>query len=385
MEQKRGKRTGIMTIILLAVAAVLVLTAIFMIKSRRQDARYYRLSDRESYGLCLYGDGTFGFYDLASSTLTEEEKRNRYYWSDGMLVLDFADSDRKLYFEPVEEDLVYRESVSVPLENDPLTDGAVFSKVAEQPGMEEASAEQSGMEEPGAEQSGMEPLATAESEEEEFLYNDLGQLGEEGYHYSSEYPEGEEVLIYETTADITHDGIADRILVAGYSIEENPGVEDVLSISSEGCYLKLYRGLQDGSFEATPRFISRNFHAAHTGNGTICLTHSGGEDYLLFSSTYEMQGIANYGFWVIYVDDEKGIVVVDSNEVEFIFASMEIDDSAVRREDVIPGFREKISPYLENAALLLSLDVESEAYYSTEQEECPASAFFDTVWSRTDD
>lgn len=104
MEQKRGKRTGIMTIILLAVAAVLVLTAIFMIKSRRQDVRYYRLSDRESYGLCLYGDGTFGFYDLASSTLTEEEKRNRYYWSDGMLVLDFADSDRKLYFEPVEEE-----------------------------------------------------------------------------------------------------------------------------------------------------------------------------------------------------------------------------------------------------------------------------------------
>lgn len=233
------------------------------------------------------------------------------------------------------------------------------------------------------EQPGTEQLTTAESEEEEFLHNDLGQLGEEGYHYSAEYPSGKEVVIYETTADITHDGIADRILVAGYSIEENAGVEDVMSIASEGCYVKMYRGLQDGSFEDIPRFISRNFHSAHAGNGTICLSHTGGEDYLLLSSTYEMQGMADYGFWVIYVDDEKGIVVVDSDEVEFAFAGQEIDNSAVGRESVVPGFREKLSPYLENAVILLSLDVESGAYYSTEQEECPATEFYDTVWSRT--
>lgn len=130
-EQKKGKRTGI--IILLAAAAVLVLIATFVMKARRQeqDTRYFWFSDRESYGLCLCADGTFGLGDLSSSILTPVDKQNRYYWSDGMLVLDFADSDRKLCFEPAGEDLAYRESLSVPQEDDPITDGAVFEKIAE--------------------------------------------------------------------------------------------------------------------------------------------------------------------------------------------------------------------------------------------------------------
>lgn len=130
-EQKHRKRTGIIRIILLAAAAVFILTVVFAMKTRRQeqDTRYFWFSDRESYGLSLYGDGTFGLGDLSSSTLTPVDKQNRYYWSDGMLVLDFADSDRKLYFETAGDDLVYRESVSVPLEEDPITDGAVFEKI----------------------------------------------------------------------------------------------------------------------------------------------------------------------------------------------------------------------------------------------------------------
>lgn len=132
-EQKHRKRTGIIRILLLAAAAVLVLTVVLVMKTNRQeqDTRYFWFSGRESYGLCLYGDGTFGLGELASSTLTPVDKQNRYYWSDGMLVLDFADSDRKLYFETAGEALVYRESVSAALEEDPITDGAVFEKITE--------------------------------------------------------------------------------------------------------------------------------------------------------------------------------------------------------------------------------------------------------------
>ncbi len=256
---------------------------------------------------------------------------------------------------------------------------------AEQPNTEQTQVAESGE---AQEQSDTEQLMTAESTEDEEdalqTHNELGQLGEEGWHYSSDYPNGNEVVIYETTADITHDGIADRILVVGYSIEDNAGVENVLSIASDGCYVKLYRGLQDGSFETTARFISRNYHAAHAGNGTVCLTHVEGMDYLLFSSIYEMQGMADYSFALAYVDDEEGIAVVDSEEVEFTFgeAGSGGEPAGEERASTVPAFEEKLSPYLENATILLSLNVDTETFYSTEEEECPASAFFDLVWSR---
>lgn len=208
------------------------------------------------------------------------------------------------------------------------------------------------------------------------------QLPEEGQTYAYEYPYGEEIIVYETKADISHDGIADLIRVSGDTGDKE--ISDVTDCGSGGGFVvKLYRGLQDGSFEARPRFVSDGIFTFHAGNGTICLYHKEGQDYLLVSNTYHMQGHGSYNFTAFYVDDEEGIVVDDQYGIEF-----ETDEekgtywSFPHSEEAIPAFKEKISPYIEDAIILVSAHVstEPEVFYSTSEQEYAATGFFNQMW-----
>lgn len=191
-------------------------------------------------------------------------------------------------------------------------------------------------------------------------------------------------LNFETTADLTHDGIADLVSVVGYGSEPDEAVDDVISNSSYGCYVKVYRGTKDGEYESHPRFISRNFHLSHAGNGTICLSKKDGLDYLLISMTYEMQGTAQYDFAAFYVDDEKGIVIEDTYGVEFAVDKDEHQDwnECIHREDVVPLLKEKMTPYLDDSTLLLSLDIDNGALYSCDGKTLEGNDFFDQIWER---
>lgn len=209
-------------------------------------------------------------------------------------------------------------------------------------------------------------------------YSDIGQLGEEGNYYNSDYPgkDAYEVPVFETTADITHDGITDLVSVVGYGGEPDATVDDVVSNNSYGCYVKVYRGTKDGEYERYPRFISRNFHLSHAGNGTICLSKKDNLDYLLISTTYEMQGTAQYDFAAFYVDDEKGIVIDDTYGVEFAVDKDEHPDwnECTHREDVVPLLQEKMTHYLKDSTLLLSLDIDNGALYSCEEKTLEGNA-----------
>ncbi len=212
----------------------------------------------------------------------------------------------------------------------------------------------------------------------------IGQIGKEGVYFSSVYPTGEEVLISRFTGDITHDGCDDLIQVVGYSVEESPDIETVTSINSEGCYVEVFEGKSDGNFEESPIFISRNYHMSHMGNGTICMSEVNGEKYLLAVETSEGQGEAAYRFAAFYVDSKNGIVVEEQSKVKF-FVDKESHpdwDKLVHREDVIDEFSTKMSPFLEESVLLLSLDVnEDVALYSTNDKVIDANTYFEKVWA----
>lgn len=213
-----------------------------------------------------------------------------------------------------------------------------------------------------------------------------GQIGEEGIYFSSNYPQGTEVLISQFTGDITHDGLEDLIQVTGYSLGDTLNIEEVTSISSAGCYVKVFEGTIGGEYEKTPIFISRNFHMAHMGNGTICLSKVNGEVYLLVAETSEGQGSALYRFEAIYVDKEDGIVIKDSEETKFYVDRESHTDweELTHREDVMDEFRARIEPFLEESVLLLSMDTnEGDAQYSTDDKKLDATAYFDKVWLRT--
>lgn len=219
----------------------------------------------------------------------------------------------------------------------------------------------------------------------------IGQIGEEGVYFSSVYPTGKEVVISEFTGDLTHDGYDDLIQVVGYSVEESPSVETVTSFNSDGCYVKVFEGKSDGNFEESPIFISRNYHMAHMGNGTICMSEVSGEKYLLAAEISEGQGEAAYRFAAFYVDSKNGIVVEEQSKVKFSVDKESHSDweELVHREDVIGEFSTKISPFLSESVLLLSMDVnedvnEDVALYSTTDELIDANTYFEKVWARED-
>lgn len=189
----------------------------------------------------------------------------------------------------------------------------------------------------------------------------------------------DETIIYETTADVTHDGTDDLIQVAVHNENSHENsislLEDVLSIT----YVKVYRGIDHGKFESSPAFISEGLSIAHTGNGTVCLSHKDGYDYLLFCSMYEGQGYANYSYNAVYISDEDGIVTADSGETSFAVGEGPYIDSEkdLRRDDVIPAFREKIAPWIADASIIVSLQIDDGALISTAEEPIPMTSFFE--------
>ena len=236
-----------------------------------------------------------------------------------------------------------------------------------------------------------EPIDTTEKyivEDQEYLYSpygDIGQLGEEGYYFSSSFPTQDETetIAYQTKADVTHDGIDDLIQLSLYA-EDTVRIEDFSAGYFGVAYVKVFRGTKNGEYESHPRFISRGYDASHVGNGTICVTHKEGQDYLLLSTIYEMQGEATYDYAVIYIDDENGIVMEDSADAAFaVWEEMHEDWSEkTHRKDVIPAFQSKIEPWIADATILVSFDIDSDQDLNSIEEECPAEVFFDTVWER---
>lgn len=224
-----------------------------------------------------------------------------------------------------------------------------------------------------------------EAEETSYFKEDenrVGQLGEEGSYYSRKEnatrPEQEYVL-YETTADLTHDGIDDLVQLVCFSLKTTKAEQ--LNDSSAIVHVKVYRGKADHSYEKKARFISRSFADAHVGNGQLFLTQKDGLDYFMVSDAYEMQGSASYGFGVFYIDDQTGIQKVDEASVNFAVGKEEGNhwENKLHREDVMPSLRKAIEPWLEHTQTLIikTLDL---SYICTDGKEryCPQVGIFDT-------
>lgn len=249
----------------------------------------------------------------------------------------------------------------------------------------------------GTEETGTEESDTEESKPEEGdlmpEYSPFGQMGEVGPHYEyGVYPEKylAETVLYETMADINHDQIQDYIKVVCYNDKVGSTYRETVELSAIGCYVMVYKGIADGICERNPMFISRNFHLSHAGNGVVCLSKYNGSDYLLFANIYEMQGDAYYDYAMVYLDEEKGILTADSDAVQFaVWSDIHSDwDKLTHREDVIPEFKKKMEPYLEDSEILMCLTLDEELrsniiYFSTKEERIPANYFFGWVWKWT--
>lgn len=209
-----------------------------------------------------------------------------------------------------------------------------------------------------------------------------GQYVEAGGYYDKE--QGERVL-YSTEADITHDGIPDRIeLVLGTEDMETPAVELIEGITN--AYLKAYRGIGEGAFEEEAFYVSGEVGSSHAANGQIGLLKKDGLDYLLVSSMYSIAGQSEYSYAVFYLDtDLKAAVCAEQDFITFVSDSQETSgNTQPDPKDVLPDFRDKLDHWLSDGILLVSCDVfdAPEVCISGQNGEYPAQDYYNRVWKR---
>ena len=193
-----------------------------------------------------------------------------------------------------------------------------------------------------------------------------------------------ERVLYETTADVTQDGIKEHIEVVMqiWSKEKDPQTD----FWYYGTVVKVFRGRENGGYEQEPLYVSEELFYSHAGNGTIVLTHKDGKDYLMYSVMDEHQGAASYRYHVFYIDHDGKKVVVDEDGIGFANSEYWGQwETMPHRDEVVPAFREKMTPWIEVGSILIALDVDTEVFMSTTEAVCPASEYYDIVWARKDE
>lgn len=194
------------------------------------------------------------------------------------------------------------------------------------------------------------------------------------------YQYAPEKVIYETTADVTQDGLADLIQTVHYS----SNYEFDLKNGVDCVYVRVFAGVGGGSYESKACYISDTYAIPHATNGEMVLVKKAGKDYLMYSNMYEHQGGAYYEYRVFTVGGEY-VNIVEEDKISFATTPYMLQWLfSSHREEVIPAFKEKMTPWIENGIILFALDVEEDVYVSTNETECVASKFYDNIWARSD-
>lgn len=184
---------------------------------------------------------------------------------------------------------------------------------------------------------------------------------------------------YEASMDVTHDGKPDLIQTVFYYKEEGTRLDDVDNYVK----IKVYQGLDDNSYEEEPIYESREYGYAEDRKGTIGYTRKDGLYYLFTADIQDIDGMATYAYSAFYLKDGEA-EIVDSDTIEFVSdESKRPNVEGNLPENVLPGFKEKLQPWLNEGVLLASYDVSH--FVSREFNVSFAFEYFDALWNRNGD
>jgi len=144
-------------------------------------------------------------------------------------------------------------------------------------------------------------------------------------------------------ADLTHDGIDEKITVDISKIEETQ--EAILKIlDDEGnIILKEPAGL------------------AHAGWNSVYLCTIDDKDFLLRYNPYMIQGWGTYNYRLFSIDEQGTEIIADEDEIRFNITG-QVEEFDIEK---MASFHDRINEYLDKSVLLLSTEQGDNAY-STE-------------------
>lgn len=195
-------------------------------------------------------------------------------------------------------------------------------------------------------------------------------------------------VIYETKADLNHDGIDDLVQVVRKALVKE-GMEKI-DYPTNTFYIQIFLGEEDGKYSkkevelAPSSTVLWDIWIGRSYNGLYAITEYEGKEYLLYAHVCEVDGNARYRYDVVDVGNGNTAKTVENVNLTFACDPYWSQwDTQPHREYVVPQFRKKITPWLENAKIILCSH-EAGVYVAEEKKEKQAEAYFDLVWQRSD-
>lgn len=195
-------------------------------------------------------------------------------------------------------------------------------------------------------------------------------------------------VIYETRADLNHDGIDDLVQVIRKALVKE-GIKQI-DYPTNTFYIQIFLGEGNGVYNHQEVNLSPDatkvwpIWIGSSLNGLYAITEYEGKDYLLYAHVSEFNGSARYCYDVVDVGKNNTAKIVEGENLTFACDPYWSQwDKEPHREDIVPQFREKIEPWLEDAKIILCSD-EAGVYIAEERNEKPAQTYFDLVWQRSD-
>lgn len=141
----------------------------------------------------------------------------------------------------------------------------------------------------------------------------IGNISAKSVDYTQMGEIKEDEIIAEFYADVTHDGIEDRIAI---SVPESNTWDEVLSgvASGELCVYAGYTDVDGKTKYDDESILEREFSPCHVGNGQMFLTTVDDRDYLIETDFWAGQEQYTYGYTVFFLNYDYDYVMASEHE-----------------------------------------------------------------------
>lgn len=225
--------------------------------------------------------------------------------------------------------------------------------------------------------------------------SDILEKGEESISAILEQKTVEElyefgIVVNVEEADVTHDGVMDKIVTRIYPVNRHNAKDDLIGKTAKElledyatCMVSVYDGnewVEEGMDFKGEGIWSKDFSMSHVGNGQLYLVNHGGKDYLIWNVDYCSTGYASYEYRMFYLNGKEE-EVVEKNGIDFPVSAFFLQD-AISIDEMI-AYTEDLDRKLNGSTLLVYCS--GDARIRTFDEECSADVFDLWDWLKSED
>lgn len=194
-------------------------------------------------------------------------------------------------------------------------------------------------------------------------------------------PYVENKVLYETTADLSHDGIEDLVqTVLIYHPSEGTG--DNINHRDNSVVVKVFLGLEEGGYEMEVANMTNaiSMSTSPLSRDTYVLTEKDGRDYLVHTNRdHSTSGTLICSYEVMYI--ENGAFTMFEKSSTTLIYDYETDKwTPAHGEGLLVDFEEGYASWFRDGIVLITFEAMNSGFYSEEGNLILAGEYFDSIW-----